>query len=230
MRDLIRQRDSSGKDFDTVAEYVVQRNDEMQERMLSAFPWAPNRPLAILDIGCGSGHLSRLLLEKYPNARVVGIDFSEVMIDKCHRSLRRFGNRVELVCEDIMSFRPSFAFDAVVSVMTIHNLVVHDQRELLTRLGSWVLPGGVFVNGDFIMGEIDAAGRWSKEMYIRHVESSHPPEAVGSRIEHINREDSPLKLSKQDQTLQNAGFNGIRLLWLFANQAVYSAQRKPYLS
>ena len=43
--------------------------------------WFP-QPARILDLGCGDGIIGRLLLEEYPEARVIFADFSEPMLEK----------------------------------------------------------------------------------------------------------------------------------------------------
>jgi len=38
-------------------------------------------PLALLDVGCGTGYLTVKLKEQYPKAKIVGIDFAQGMLD-----------------------------------------------------------------------------------------------------------------------------------------------------
>jgi SAM-dependent methyltransferase len=46
----------------------------------------------VLDVGCGSGWLSRLLAEKVPEGRVVGMDISDEMIRVARRNSQEFEN------------------------------------------------------------------------------------------------------------------------------------------
>jgi tRNA (cmo5U34)-methyltransferase len=39
-----------------------------------------SQPSRILDLGCGDGALGRVLLEQYPTAHMIFVDFSEPML------------------------------------------------------------------------------------------------------------------------------------------------------
>jgi len=95
----------------------------------------------VLDAGCASGELTRLLLAR--GANVVGIDRSEALL-KIARE--RTGAAAELHCADISSelaFLQDGTFDAVVSSLTLHYLQSWDVplREFFRVLR----PGGTFV-------------------------------------------------------------------------------------
>ena len=40
------------------------------------------KPKKIIDIGCGPGNSTKVLFDKYPNANILGVDYSENMLDK----------------------------------------------------------------------------------------------------------------------------------------------------
>jgi SAM-dependent methyltransferase len=66
----------------------------------------------VLDIGCGHGEITGLLLEK--NCRVTGVDLNRSFIEKL---AARYGDRVELVCGDVFKFlddHPGRRFDVAV--------------------------------------------------------------------------------------------------------------------
>jgi trans-aconitate methyltransferase len=41
----------------------------------------------VLDAGCGSGHVTKRLLERLPQGRVIAVDASEEMVDRARRTL-----------------------------------------------------------------------------------------------------------------------------------------------
>ena len=46
-------------------------------------------PETILDIGCGPGNSTAVLRKKYPNAKILGIDVSENMIETAKKNISR---------------------------------------------------------------------------------------------------------------------------------------------
>src|SRR3954452_19668970 len=57
----------------------------------------------ILDAGCGSGRLTRLLIERVPDGRVIGVDASASMIDAARE---RLGDAADLRVADPVRLGP----------------------------------------------------------------------------------------------------------------------------
>lgn len=48
----------------------------------------------ILEVGCGTGHNLILLTNRFPNAKIVGIDISEDMVEKARKATKMYPNIV----------------------------------------------------------------------------------------------------------------------------------------
>ena len=92
---------------------------------------------AVLDAGCGSGRVTRLLLERLPNGRVIGVDASPSMIEKARDALPE---GTELIVSDLLDLDLDEAIDAVFSNATFHWIL--DHRRLFVRLHAALRPGG----------------------------------------------------------------------------------------
>lgn len=53
----------------------------------------------ILEIGCGTGHFTALLAERYPEARIIALDFAEGMVQLAGKRLEG-KSAISLLCED----------------------------------------------------------------------------------------------------------------------------------
>jgi tRNA (cmo5U34)-methyltransferase len=84
----------------------------------------------LLDLGCGSGRLLARLAHGRPDARLVGLDLSEPMLQTGQRLLEREGlaDRVELRRGDITTFDAELPepFDVVSCNFTLHQLPTED--------------------------------------------------------------------------------------------------------
>ena len=133
--------------------YVVGRDERfaVMMRMIRATQPAA---LRVLDLGCGPGSLTLRVLEAFPDAQVVGIDFDPTLLALARAQLARFGNRVKLVRADLRdsSWAESVAapFDVVVSATALHWLAAEQLAGVYRRVGQVVRPGGIFLNADHV--------------------------------------------------------------------------------
>lgn len=97
----------------------------------------------VLDAGCGSGRTTRLLLEKLPSGRVIGVDGSPSMIEEARRNLAPWRERVELIVSDLLDLELQEPVDAVFSNAVFH--WVGDHEGLFECLRSAMRPGGSLV-------------------------------------------------------------------------------------
>lgn len=96
-------------------------------------------PARIVDLGCGPGTMTALLPRRWPGADVLGLDASEVMIEKA-RAAGAAGVRFERA--DLRDWEPDAPLDLIVTNAVLQ--WVPDHLDLLPRLVSRLLPGGVF--------------------------------------------------------------------------------------
>jgi trans-aconitate 2-methyltransferase len=94
---------------------------------------------AVLDAGCGSGAVTKSLLDRLPNGRVVGVDGSEAMIDAA-RELLGDDPRVTLQVADLVDLELDEPVDLVFSSAVFHWIADHDA--LFGRLHAALKPGG----------------------------------------------------------------------------------------
>ena len=99
------------------------------------------QPEVVLDLGCGTGQLTQRLTEQFPDAEVVGIDYSVGMLDEASD---RVGIRADLVRADTQ-YLPlrSASADVVVCTESFH--WYEDQRRALAEIAAVLRPGGQLV-------------------------------------------------------------------------------------
>jgi len=100
--------------------------DALQEATIAAIPFEPVR---VLELGFGTAETTRRIWERYPQARITGVDSSSEMVFKAR----------ELGWEEMRLGRmedplPDGPWDLVISVLSVHHLDDAGKRELFRRV------------------------------------------------------------------------------------------------
>ena len=95
-------------------------------------------PKLIYDLGCGTGEVTRILAQRFPQARVVGVDSSPEMLDEA----RRTDSAVTWEEGDIACWAAQEEVDLLYSNAALHWLP--DHGSLFPRLAATLAEGGVF--------------------------------------------------------------------------------------
>jgi trans-aconitate 2-methyltransferase len=114
----------------------------------------------VLDAGCGTGRLTRDLLEALPEGQVVALDVSQNMLQAARAYLEPdFAGRVEFVGCDLLDMPFENEFDGIFSTASFHWVLDHER--LFRNLHRALRPGGWLVaqcggagNLDRFLGEV----------------------------------------------------------------------------
>ena len=94
-------------------------------------------PELVYDLGCGTGNTTKLLADRWPDSRIVGIDSSAEMLEKARKS---YAN-LEFIEADLESWNPQQEADLFYSNAALHWLGNHES--LFPRLLK-LLPKGAW--------------------------------------------------------------------------------------
>lgn len=126
-------------------------------------------PTQVADLGCGEGTMTATLAERWPTARVTGVDSSPEMLAATAKVA--VPERLEFVPGDVRDWAPDGPLDVVVSNAVLHWVPGHE--ELLTRWAGWLDPGGwlaVQVPGNFrapthaLLADLCRSTRWASRL------------------------------------------------------------------
>ncbi len=119
------------------------------------------------DIGCGPGNSSEVLQARYPDAQIVGLDFSSDMIAAARKRLPGMAFEVA----DIRQWRPEQRFEVILANAVLQWIPGHET--LMPALIAMLNPGGALAvqtpdNLDEpshqLMREIAGAGPWAAKL------------------------------------------------------------------
>lgn len=206
---------SKAAEYDDFIRRVVPRYDEMTERLLECLPQAPER---VLELGCGTGNLSVLLLERFRHATFTFVDAAPEMVAMTRarldeRSAEAAGRcRFRVARFEELTAEPD-AFDLVVSSLSLHH--VTDCRPVYESLRGSLRAGGALRVADGYGGAAPALHtlhltRW--EAFWRA-----PGHLTGDEIaqvrEHVARHDHYTPIAEHFRLLMEAGFADRDCVW-----------------
>ncbi len=115
---------------------------------------------AILDVACGTGDVSLALRQKTPQARIVGLDFSQAMLDLAKIKIDRAQAGIELVAASAEELPfPKADFDLLTIAFGIRNVV--DKKKALVEFYRVLKPHGRLVVLEFSQPQM----AWLRTLY-----------------------------------------------------------------
>lgn len=210
---------------------------QMGEAMLSRLTQQNAAPLTILDLGCGTGWFTRKLQALFPEARVVGVDLSQGMIEKARSASP---DSIQWLTADAENLPfPPGSFDLVFSNLMIQ-WCQHPQ-DVLSQCRRLLKPGGRLAVSTLLDGTLwELKQAWSvADPGQPHVNRFEQREAwrrlsddvlAGSEVvtETIRLPyDSPMALNRELKLL-GAGFKGARRRKSMTSPGRYRTMCKAY--
>jgi tRNA (cmo5U34)-methyltransferase len=161
----------------------------------------------VLDLGTGDGRLLDLVLHRCAGAEGVGVDLSDIMLEKFEE---RFAGRssVKSLLHDLAEPLPDLGqFDAVVSSLAIHHLVDQRKRELYGEVFEMLVPGGVFCN----LEHVSSATENRHQQFLTAMNITPEDEDPSNRL---------LDVETQLGWLREIGFQDVDCLWKWREVAL----------
>ena len=170
----------------------------------------------ILDLGCGTGLELDPYFRRNPTAAVTGIDLSRALTDQL---LQKHANRsVQVILGSYFDepFGVS-AYDAAVSVMSLHHFPMERKIPLYKKLKDSLKPSGFFVLTDYFAPDQAWEDRCFAELAELKKENGIPDGA----FYHF---DTPLTVPHETEALLRGGFSSVETLAQWGNTVVLRAK------
>jgi len=96
---------------------------------------------SILELGCGWGALSLWMARQFPDSQVTAISSSSAQREYIEAEAAKRGlANLRVITSDIDRFATEARFDRIIAIEMFEHMV--NWRELMTRLRTWLEPGG----------------------------------------------------------------------------------------
>ncbi|WP_432408320.1 malonyl-ACP O-methyltransferase BioC [Wukongibacter sp. M2B1] len=135
-KDKLRRRFSrNARQYDKYARVQKIMGDSLLERIKDD----KIVPRNILEIGCGTGYVTRALLDSFPQAKITAVDIAPGMIEYVDSMVE--SDNVKLICGDIEDMDLNEKYDLIISNATFQWF--NDFSKTLEKLVKLLNPNGV---------------------------------------------------------------------------------------
>ena len=210
-------------EYDRTFLRIIPRYREMLEALAAVLPFPDGGTFSAIDLGCGTGNVSRMVLDRYPGAEMTCVDFAPKMLEMARKKL---GDGVAFIQADLNSFDFPRRYDAVVSSLALHHFA-DDAAKLnfYRKIHAGLVPGGVFVNADIVLGSDPGLQQLYMRKWREFMLETIPEEEVdGKWLVNHRGGDRPAKLMTHLAMLGECGFTDIDVVYKYYNYTVYTAR------
>lgn len=162
-------------------------HEEWAKALLERLPLSSDE--AVLDAGCGTGRVTRMLVERLPAGRVVAVDGSASMVEKVRGVIRP---QDEALVGDLTALELSEPVDAIVSSAVFH--WIGDHEALFARMRAALRPGGRFEAQCGGAGNIDELRRTARRLAAEEPFAAHLAD-IGEVWNYAGAEETAARLT-----------------------------------
>jgi len=223
--------DTIKKDFSKRAAFyddyivkVVPNYKEMIEVLINSVPFAAKEPIKIIELGCGTGMVSRGIKKRYPNAHLKCIDMSSEMLNVAKNKLKEFSN-IDYELADFTKYKFKEKYDAVVSSLSLMYLNGDKARKsIFSKVYNALKPGGIFIAGEVNISNHKYFQDIHMKQWIKHMRKFYSDDFIQKEVLIKAQKHGKLSaLLDEIQWLKDIGFRHVEVFWKYYNFSVYGA-------
>ncbi len=225
MPDLKKHFNEAAEDYDEIIRKTLVDYDDMIEALINAIP-SQESP-RVLDLGCGTGNITKKLLERFSDARVTCLDISEVMIEKAKVKLADYDN-IEYVIGDFTIIDIIDNYDAIISSLALHHIpTIDEKREMYQHIFDALNTDGVFYNADVIKANSEYNQQLNERISNQYmIDQGVSTDIMDNHKQKQEDNDVPITLVEHLKLLEDVGFKNIDVIWKHYSNAVYGGTKK----
>ncbi|MDR1145437.1 MAG: class I SAM-dependent methyltransferase [Verrucomicrobiales bacterium] len=169
----------------------------------------------LLDVGCGAGNYTLMMLQKLPALSCALLDLSGPMLERAAaRVLQQTNRAAEVFQGDVreVALRENH-FDIILAGAVLHHLRDDaDWEGVFGKLYRLLRPGGCLLIADLVAQDEAALTELVWQRYAGYLEGRGGAEYCRKVLDYIAREDSPRSVTYQLELMSRVGFGRVEIL------------------
>jgi tRNA (cmo5U34)-methyltransferase len=198
-----------------------------------------DKPVKVLDLGCGSGALTQELLQVDAEVEATLVDGSSEMLKNARENLKNY-NGMKFVQKTFQELLENESegndiltddFDFVVSSLAIHHLHTEEKKSLFQYLYNHLESGGFFLNIETVKAPTDELERWYRVLWSEWIHENQVKLDAKKSFEYLpeqykdNPDNHPDKLQIQLDALESVGFCQVDCYYKYGIFSIYGGMK-----
>lgn len=222
--DIKERFDFTAREYDSQRRKFIPCFDDYYATTMNFIHETIREPSTIVDLGAGTGLLSRYLYDYYPDARYTLIDVSDKMLEVARRRFEGLDNFDYKVLDYTKGFGDC-SYSLICSALSIHHLDDSDKLKLYENAYVHLSGGGTFLNIDQFNANTkemnECYNRWWMK-YIKNSGISKEEYEKWSRRRELDKENT---IDETKDLLKESGFETVECIYKFMKFGVVVAKK-----
>lgn len=212
--------------YDANIRNLIPYYSQMVEALISSLPFNSNESIEVIDLGCGTGTISKAIKDNFINASITCLDIAENMLDVAAKKLAGYEN-ISFVHGNLETYKFEKNYDLIISSLALHHLKSNEEKYgFYLKCYESLKPNGCFFNADVVLAASESLQKVYMGKWIEYMRKNVSEDEVQNTwLPTYYNEDCPVKLSDHIEWMKAIGFEEIDIIWKYYNYAVYGGKK-----
>jgi len=208
--------------YDSQRKCFIPCFDDYYKRSVSLLKYYKDNFVNIVDLGAGTGLLTKEIYELYNKAHFTLIDVSKDMLKIAQERFNGLNN-FEFIESNYVENIPVNNCDLVCSALSIHHLENNDKIKLYNDIYKKLSNGGCFINLDQFNGTSETINNLYNQWWYEYIDNSTI--SMEERAKWIERKklDRENTINETIELLKESGFKNVECIYNFMKFGVIIA-------
>ena len=227
MNNTRKRFEEMASEYDNDIIRIIPHYNELIKALLNTIEFNNEKKIKVLELGSGTGILTKLIKERFLNSKITSIDLSHSMVEKAKENLKEYEDDITFKIGDFTKIELGEGYDVVISSLAIHHIEANQEKiELFSRIYDSLKEDGIFYNGDVLLGSYEHVKYLNSEIFKTHLKNNLTEEEIAEINSNAKEVDYPSTLFNQLNWLERVGFRDIEVIWKYYGHGVYGGRKR----